>query len=196
MDGKEVQELPIWEMQEDKLRSESYIRLKYSFFNLAFHSLEAAFLRGTADDSPVFSFIPFPCGPFVDMLIEAATFFKFDKSKKFLDVGCGPGTKLLLAKGYFDVYGIDINQHFVGIANSFGLPNAVIANALYYDYSAYDLVYYYRPFKDLSLLQGMEERIYSQLRVGTLLAPMHSVIKWDDYPDMEKVSKFLYLKVQ
>ncbi len=78
-------------------------------------------------------FLPFPLGQFVTLLTEAVlvappgpdriTAVENPGQIRFLDVGCGPGTKVRLAEALFGVsgYGIDIVPRFISEANAHGV---------------------------------------------------------------------------
>jgi SAM-dependent methyltransferase len=91
-------------------------------------------------------FMPYPIAQFVTLLTEAMMAFSrprqfaLDSSPgaiRFLDVGCGPGTKCRLAAAMFglEVRGIDIVPRFIGEAQAHGV-NAVVADA--FDFLAAD----------------------------------------------------------
>jgi SAM-dependent methyltransferase len=93
---------------------------------------------------------------------------------KFLDVGCGPGTKVRLAEALFGVrgYGIDIVPRFVAEAQAHGV-NARLADAFTFggdpdggdpallsslslnNYSGYQIVYVNRPSSMQDELEGL-----------------------------------------
>ena len=96
---------------------------------------------------------------------------------RFVDVGCGGGSKLLLASRYFTrADGIEFDRGYVGSARRLveacRLPKSEVfeANALEFDqYDQYDVVYFYQPMKDPELLQELERIITSSVRPGTVL---------------------------
>ena len=96
---------------------------------------------------------------------------------RFLDVGCGGGTKIWAALPYFpDASGLENNptQVQVGAAAMAKLnaPAGCIMEAdarRFFDYSSYDVIYFYQPLKDLDGLREMEDQILEQARPGTIL---------------------------
>jgi 2-polyprenyl-3-methyl-5-hydroxy-6-metoxy-1,4-benzoquinol methylase len=95
----------------DKEKNAEDLLFKLQVFDKAFHNLEACQVEsGQIIKDQNFDFVPFPCGAFVDLLIEGFCFLGKDSSKKFLDVGCGIGSKVILACSLFDAYGIDYDQ--------------------------------------------------------------------------------------
>jgi SAM-dependent methyltransferase len=90
---------------------------------------------------------------------------------RFLEVGCGLGTKCEIARLHgMQATGIDLKQEYVQLARTI-FPDCTFAraNALDFDYSEQDLVYSHVPFFDDSLLFQLELRILSQLPVGRVL---------------------------
>ncbi|WP_298259651.1 hypothetical protein [uncultured Litoreibacter sp.] len=100
-----------------------------------------------------------------------------DTPPRFLDVGCGGGTKIWAALPFFpDASGLENNptQVKVGAAAMAKLnaPEHCIIEAdarLFKDYSKYDVIYFYRPLKDPNGLREMEDAIMAQARPGTIL---------------------------
>jgi SAM-dependent methyltransferase len=196
MKGSEVNELqkPENQIEQDKDKSKQYLITKLHILNVAYHNLECGYIKDW--DKQQYGFIPFPCGSFCDMLIEASVYFGMDTNKRFLDIGCGPGTKLLMAKCFFDAYGIEVIERFIEQGRVFGLTERIFnADALLFEqYADYDVLYFYRPFKEAVFQRQLEDRIYAHMKRGALLSPMHTLTEWADYPDVEQVGKYLYLK--
>lgn len=104
---------------------------------------------------------------------------------RFLDMGCGGGTKVLAAAAKFDVaHGADFLPEYVAEAQAFfkrvgADPKMIIqADALSFDgYGAYDIIYVYRPLQDVALATQMEERILAQVSPGTIIiAPLNQTL--------------------
>lgn len=100
---------------------------------------------------------------------------------RFLDVGCGAGSKVLTATAAFDVaHGFDFNAAYVARAQDFLKRAAMDPTAVWQDdaltfddYGVYDVIYFYRPLKDPQLAARHEARVLEQARPGTiLLAPL------------------------
>jgi len=100
-----------------------------------------------------------------------------DTPPRFLDVGCGGGTKIWAALHFFPkACGLENNptQVKVGAAALAKLdtPASRIIEMdarKFTDYSKYDVIYFYRPLKDAVGLKEMEDQIMAQARPGTLL---------------------------
>jgi trans-aconitate methyltransferase len=92
---------------------------------------------------------------------------------RFLDVGCGPGTKMLLASRFFglDAAGIEISPEMAGAAQAHG--PVTTGDALQVPagtYGQFDLIWLYRPFRDPELEEKLEARIMDEMKPGAILA--------------------------
>ena len=123
--------------------------------------------------------MPFPLGQFVTLLTEAImvappstghpiALEETYGAVRFLDVGCGPGTKVRLAEALFDVkgYGIDIVPRFVHEAQAHGVKAMVKdafelpaegapATTTSLGYSDFQIVYVNRPSALQDELEGL-----------------------------------------
>lgn len=200
MIGKDVNNLMELESRAslDESKSKDELLVKLNIFDVAFHNLETVSMGEVDCDEKHFQFVPFPCGAFVDLILEGFNFSGQDRTKKFLDVGCGTGTKVMLASVLFDVYGIEYEPLYVEMAHDLGIRNRIgVADAMtFHAYEKFDLIYYYRPIKDTELYAKFESMIHEKMRPGALVAPMHSEHDWDNSGDMEKLSRFWYRKKQ
>lgn len=96
---------------------------------------------------------------------------------RFIDVGCGGGTKLLLAAQYFDqVTGLEYAPDYAAAGRAFvqlaQVPRAEVVegDALEYDgYDGFDVIYFYRPIRTEALMRALETRIIEMARPGTVL---------------------------
>lgn len=140
----------------------------------------------TAQDHGCFSDIALPIESF-DILMSAAYRICLaqnpQRGLRFLDVGCGGGTKVFAATRYFrQADGLDYDQGYADAARrtlqTIGASNSKIfhADATTFDaYSEYDVIYFYRPLQTDALLDMMEQHIIGQARPGTILiAPYDS----------------------
>lgn len=131
------------------------------------HALEQSWNahRVTYPRDDAVPFLPFPIPQFISMLADAVMAAPTTWSEElgvsapvtFLDVGCGPGTKVRLAEALFGMkgYGIDIVPAFVAEAQGVGV-SAILYDAFYYaDYGKYDILWVNRP----STLQDDLEKI-------------------------------------
>jgi len=142
----------------DENKSRDHLLVKLHIYELAFHKWEVAGV-----DLPVesdrYRFVPFPNEAFVDMLFDAFFSLGADRSKRFLDVGSGFGSKVLLASTLFDAYGFDCIESYVNEAQRVVGNRVILADAFTYDrYDEFDVVYYYRPIHDDKLYHELERR--------------------------------------
>jgi SAM-dependent methyltransferase len=138
-----------------------------------------------------YHFIPLDLNKFREQLERGrmAAMMNRGRSKdplKFIDVGCGIGTKVLAAQSLSDydygtvhAYGIEKEARYVGVAR--GLLSAafdgeekakeriILGNALRYDYGSFDIIYFYRPLCNPELQLKLEERILSTSKKGTII---------------------------
>ena len=117
---------------------------------------------------------------------------------RFLDMGCGGGTKVLTASAMFDVaHGADFQPLYVEQAKQFFTkinadPELIMqADALAFDnYGDYDILYFYRPLKDLALATKMEKRVLDQVAPGTILiAPLNATLGRADTPAVKVIDR-------
>ena len=198
MNGDEVNALMELEARAslDENKTIEQLLVKLNVFDVAFHNFEALQVESKdIIEGDNFAFVPFPCGAFVDILVEAFLILGQDRSKKFLDVGCGAGSKVILSCSLFDGYGIDYNPSYVEKAKLLGLNRVGLADALNFDkYDVFDVIYYYRPIHNIEKYHEFEQKVHKEMRPGVLVSPMFSKYEWDDAPDMEKLTRFLYRK--
>jgi len=147
----------------------------------AFHLLaNPATQHPDAKDRGCFSDIAFPVRTF-DLLMTAAYRVGLAqnprRSLRFLDVGCGGGTKVYAATRYFGTAdGLEYDPGYAAAAQQtlqvLGASSSTVflADALAFDaYSEYDVIYFYRPLRSNELLEKMEKYIIRQASVGTIL---------------------------
>jgi SAM-dependent methyltransferase len=115
--------------------------------------------------------LPLPIPQFISMLTDAvmAAPTRWEMTDRapggpaagtFLDVGCGPGTKVRLAEALFGLkgHGIDIVPAFIADARSCGVA-ATLADAFTYGhYDYYDIIFANRP----STMQDELEKIVAE----------------------------------
>lgn len=95
---------------------------------------------------------------------------------RFLDVGCGPGTKMDIAATLFgfEVYGIEIDRQMAAEAKKrFGVKAVRAEDALTLngsDYSAFELIWLYRPLRDPAREMLLERHVIEHMSAGSILA--------------------------
>ena len=195
MQGHEVNHLllPESNANQNEGRDAAYLNLKCQVYSLAYQKLETSFMEDYNSDDQ-YGFRPFPSGRFADLLIESGKFANFDNDRSFLEVGCGPGFKLLMASFFFKtVHGIEIVPEHVDFAQKILDLEVSLCDALDFDrYGDYDLIYYYRPFSQKPLQALFEHKVCEAMKPGSFLAPMHTEINMD--AKLQKISRYLYLK--
>lgn len=92
---------------------------------------------------------------------------------RFLEAGCGSGRNLFLL-GATDRYeiaqlrGFDISPLLVAHGHLvFGFSDEIsVGDCMAHDYSAYDVVYFYRPFSDSAAQEAFEAYLVDRMRPG------------------------------
>jgi SAM-dependent methyltransferase len=123
--------------------------------------------------SPTLPWMPFQPAEFLSILFECVPELA---GREFLDVGCGPGTKMLLARDFFgmEACGIEINPEMAAAAEAVG--GVRVGDALRVPdgvYENFDLIWLYRPFRDAQLEEQLEARIMDEMKPGAILAGAH-----------------------
>jgi SAM-dependent methyltransferase len=92
-------------------------------------------------------------------------------SLRFLEVGCGLGTKCEIARWYgFEATGIDLDSQYVGLAKRLFSANRFLeANALEFDFGNQELIYYHTPLASQALMAELEQRVLGTMSCGALL---------------------------
>lgn len=133
-------------------------------------------------ESGEYNYIPLPPYAFVQQLEAVSTYFK-DTTPLFVDVGCGIGSKLILAANILrcdgrQVFGIEIDRRYVEVARKLMLndwnlrkdfPTIIQGDALKQDYSEYDIIYFYCPLSDPRKQMKLEQLILTTSKVGTFI---------------------------
>jgi len=124
------------------------------------------------DESMFAGWMPSDVAQFLVLLVEAIA---EAPGTSFLEVGCGPGTKMMLARDLFglDVTGFDRVPEFVAAAREQGL-NAAVCDATVFDaYGKFDIVFFNRPFRDRQMQRDLERLVYSKVRRGSVVICMN-----------------------
>ena len=127
------------------------------------------FLQG-GPASVYLPWMPFQPGEFMSIMFECVPELK---GREFLDVGCGPGTKMKLAAHFFGLApcGIEIDEDMAAAAAVIGgvrtgdaltVPDGIYEN--------FDLIWMYRPFRDVQLERALEDRVTAEMKPGAILA--------------------------
>jgi protein-L-isoaspartate O-methyltransferase len=133
-----------------------------------------------AEDHGCFADIAFPILSF-DLLMSASYRVSLAlnprRAPRFLDVGCGGGTKVFAATRIFSqADGLEFDPGYADAARRtlqiIGASSSEIFHtdaATFDSYSDYDVIYFYRPMQSDALMEAMEERIIEKARPGTIL---------------------------
>jgi len=117
-----------------------------------------------------------------NLLAEDADYASDDgryRPVSFLEVGCGPGRNLLIARdckliNLSNMAGFDINPDQLALGRkAFGLDTELqVADAMSFDYSGFDVVFSFRPFQNIDKQGALEAHIARSMRkTAYLLAP-------------------------
>lgn len=98
-------------------------------------------------------------------------------SARFLDIGCGGGTKVFAAARHFArCDGLEYDPGYARAGQRTlslimpGQGEVFEGDALTFEnYGDYDVIYFYRPINDHDLLEQMQARVVEQARPGTLI---------------------------
>jgi hypothetical protein len=148
--------------------------------------------RGTQDVQTLpghegsYGYIPINTARFFDLLIVLERVLALDpdyqdpqlrhRPVRFLDVGCGTGRNLVLARtgGVLEIEslsGFDIDAGRIEEGRqAFGLNDELtVANALTYDYGDNDVIFSFRPFHDREKLLAYERHLVASMRQSAYL---------------------------
>ena len=119
-----------------------------------------------------FHYIPYNLESFYRIL----EFFKqnYPQFNNFIDVGCGIGDKLLIAKNLFNynVTGIEYSSYTYKIAQEVGDKydfNVVNIDAFDFDFSPFNLIYMYSPIRDNELMNKLHDKVLCELNKGIFI---------------------------
>jgi hypothetical protein len=124
-----------------------------------------------------FGWSPYPLGLFAPLL-EAA--LAHSKGPRFLDVGSGIGTKLLLARqAGLDPEGVEQIEEFAVFADRLGFTTHRADVRGWDGYDGYDIVYVNHPLINTELEEPFELWLHEQLKPGTVLMQANDCVAPD-----------------
>lgn len=93
----------------------------------------------------------------------------------FLDVGCGPGTKMAMAEALFGLipHGIEIDPAMAELAKDYGQVypgDALWLPTIERVYALADVIWLYRPFRSVPHERSLESFIIANMKPGAILA--------------------------
>lgn len=142
-------------------------------------------------------YMPFPWPDFIALTAEALPEVT---GERFLEIGCGIGTKMMLADVVFglNAFGIERVPEFAAEAQQHGLA-VVTADALGWDqYGDFDLLFFNRVFSDGYKEAELERQVWAGMKSGAvviaanLLAP--PPVSWYPVLDDGEVRRWIAQK--
>ena len=141
---------------------------EYEALYTTLHRLEQRWLPAQPDPSEFFDWDPLPLK---DFLVVMRVAMAASRGRRFLDVGCGIGTKLAFMLGMgWDVAGIDRHKPYLDAAGEL-CPGAALtcADARDVEFFDADIVYMYGPARDEPLRTEIERHVIERIAPGTVL---------------------------
>ncbi|EAQ03169.1 hypothetical protein OB2597_13533 [Pseudooceanicola batsensis HTCC2597] len=152
-----------------------------------------------------FSDIPMPVYRYETLMLAAYRILLAQGrtgTARFIDVGCGGGSKVFLASRYFaECHGLDYDRDYIAAAERTLRTVraescfAFQADALVFDgYGDYDVIYFYRPMIDDRMLARLEDRVLSTARPGTvILAPYDVMLNPRSDFDCARIERCIFI---
>ena len=148
------------------------------------------------DDPACLPWMPFSWPAFVALVAEALPEVGGDR---FLEVGCGPGSKMILADAIFGLStrGVERVPEYVKAARQQGLI-VTETDALAYDgYGDADLVFFNRAFADQEKELQLEATVYDKMKPGAVVIAVNVLappVSWYLVLDDNEVRRWIYQK--
>jgi hypothetical protein len=145
--------------------------------------VEATYTDMEADDIH-WGYRPYPLGKFAKLMLVACKSFSQSMAHlrpllSFLEVGCGPATKVLFAGQVFGVtsHGFDIEPPSVADGHELLKARGALGQCDVWredaedfgEYNEYDIIFLNRPLRDYDRQVQLEQMIYRQMRDGACL---------------------------
>lgn len=144
-----------------------------------------------------YSYIALDLSDFFEALYDLETALKADtdysdadlihRRVSFLEIGCGSGRNLYLlgATDRFEIgrmHGFDISQQLIDHGRKvFGFGDQIeVGDCLTYDYSDFDVIYFYRPFSDLAVEEKFEKALVKSMKPGAYVIGCSNLTYSDD----------------
>lgn len=169
--------------------------LKYQILINTLEKIEQKYKSRQPFDDIKYNYVPYELKLFLNLIADIYEITKNKKNPKFIDIGCGIGTKVLIASILFDSYGIDCNQEHIEISKILGCNNTFCGDIFEQDYSDYDILFYYRPFYDDVIYEKFETKIYEESKTGSIIIPACSNFAWSQKTNIKELSKLCYQKI-
>lgn len=127
--------------------------------------------HGNRHDDKYLPWMPFQPANFIAMIAECMT---YASGFRFLDVGCGIGSKLALATTVFGLQadGVEVDSVMAAEACKWRCGNVIPQDALDVPglYADYDIIWLYRPFRDRKCEEQLEKLVRENMKPGAILA--------------------------
>jgi SAM-dependent methyltransferase len=129
-------------------------------------------LHGPRHDPIVTPWMPYQPADFIGIVWECMPEMA---GRLFIDIGCGPGTKMRIAEMLFglDVRGIEINADMADEARKYFPEPGIVCTGDALDYGLgdrFDLIWLYRPFREAGRELLLEQRLMDRMKPGAILA--------------------------
>jgi hypothetical protein len=128
-----------------------------------------------------YSFIPLDSIVFTRAIAEARDIWKAHNQQsnrhyypRFLDVGCGIGTKVFLSRYVDDIdmcHGLEYDEAYLPLARQLcGNDRIIHADGTEWTgYDAFDIIYMYVPIKDSKLQKALQAQVIKYAKPGTVI---------------------------
>ena|SRR5579872_3330439 len=171
---------------------------------------EPLYSQKYVDNNKAWDYVSYSFGHFLSHIEEA---HQIVGKTKFLDVGCGIGSKTHLAGLFFDSYGIELNSDYHKVAKDVNVPRKFFKygryknlkkknrifkkDALEFDYSPYGVIYFFRPLNEPSLQKKLEQQIFETAKPMTIIIPIYAESTFPNYiRHLPTPSGEIYMKIK
>jgi hypothetical protein len=138
--------------------------------------------------------MPFNLFDFAALLFEALPLIP--DSGRFLDIGAGPGSKMIIARDVYglDAHGIEISGELAAIGRALGLSLQTADADDWAGYGKFDCVWLNRPLRDRETERSLEERVWREMAPGAVIIcantetrpPQSWIIVNDSWEDLRR----------
>jgi len=161
------------EMNEDLMSILSEVVRKYISFIADSYKIRGDYKsrKGTMH----YGFVPTNTEYILEVLFELYHYmggYKYQHS--FLDIGCGIGNIVLLAKQIgFNAYGLEYNKKICSIARRFIGKSYIFRGDMTYfrNYSEYDVLFYYIPIINPEAMRKFATKLSKAVKPGAYIIP-------------------------
>lgn len=175
------------EIKNQKILTWAYDALIRTIDSFEYH-VHHPLLDGSHEKEGRHPFMPYNISWFIHHLQDAYDLCQRifpGKQYKFLEIGCGVGTKTKVASQLFEAYAIEVFEPYAAVAKeitkkrirrNFGIYHEendinkifMIDALAYKDFEKFDVIYCYCPFNDYEKELELENKIFDQAKEGTV----------------------------